>query len=293
MPTFLETNRSPVSIPNPDFQSIGAGLRATARVPIGSTLLTTFLHFTIAGVAATRAQIEAQVSIVRITVDAENKFDLTGVQACALADFYRTGIIANGILPIFWARPWMREIANVDAPGLGLAEADSASIEITLAAGATIDAIRAIHESVAGEPLGAHPVYLRQNFLFSSTGQFEITDLPRNPLFSLFALHVQCDPSTITDVEVVADNVQILKGTVAELNERYLLDTSPRKVQDSHATPANRFFSLDWTYRNRGSDPLPLNMQDWRIRLTFNAAPNTLPIVFEQLRVAPSKGRQA
>lgn len=297
MPTFLEVNRTPALVQNPDFQGIGANQRATARIPVGSTLLATHLRFTIAGTAATDVQVAAQVSRVRVSLDAENKLDVTGAQLLALIRFYRgsaaANAFANGIATVFWHRPWMAEIMNQDAPALGLADVNSATIEVTLAAGATIDGIKAYHETVAGEALGAHCVVLTQNYSFSAAGVQEITDIPRDPLYGLFSVHIQQSPAIIDRVELLADNVVLMEaGTAGEAQSGPNLIHARYAEYDGFRTPQTGWTHIDFTYRNRGGDVLPLLMQDLRLRITWNTAPSgsIVPLVYEQLRIAPVKG---
>lgn len=288
MPTFLEINRTPGFIRNPDFQSVSAGARATARIPVGSTLLTSFLEFKkTGGVTMSEAEIAADVQEIRFTVDAETKLQLTGRQAIDIAKFYGQ-TISDGILPLNWARPWMADIGNQDAPALGLLEANSANIEVQFVGGSITVSLILTHETVAGEPLGTHIVYLKQSYNFNATGTQEITDIPRDPLYGLFAMHVQQTDTYLDRIEILADNIQILDANPATLKARYGRYNPQR-------TPQSGWLHLDFSYRGRGADVLPLNMQDFRIRLTWNTAPtgSVVPIVYEQVRVAPSKGKPA
>jgi hypothetical protein len=289
--SFINTNRSPALIRNPDFQGIGAGQRATARIPVGPTLLISYLTFTKnAGVAMSEAEIIASVDEVRLTIDADTKVQMSMAQLIAQDRFYQGNtIIANGVVPLYFERPWMFEIQNQDAPAYGLADANSANIEISQSAGSVITGIKMEHEQVAGEPLGTHTVYLRQVYNFSAAGLLEITDIPRDSLYALFAAQVFIDKTKVDRVEILADNIQILDATVAEIEARYLNITAGKR------TPQAGLLSLDFAYRGRGADVLPLNMQDFRVRLYLNAAPtgNIVPIVYEQVRVAPIKGKPA
>lgn len=290
MPTFMDLNRTPAFIRNPDFQGVAPGARATARIPVGSTLLTSFLEFKKGAgplVAMSEAEIIADVAEVRLTIDAETKLQFTGAQIVALVKFYGQ-TIANGILPLNWARPWMGDIGNQDAPAYGLAEANSANIEVQFVAGSITTSLVLTHENVAGEPLGTHVVYLRQGYNFSATGVQEITDIPRDPLYGLFAMHIQQSDTILDRIEILADNIQLLDANPNTLKARYGRYT-PQRV------PQTGFTHLDFAYRGRGADVLPLNMQDLRVRLTWNTAPvgSLVNILYEQVRVAPSKGKPA
>lgn len=283
MPSFLDLNRSPSLLENPRFEGIAPGGRATARIPVGATLLNAFLRFSIAGVAATPAQIAAQVTRIRLIVDANILIDASGSNLVDIANFYRPNAVANGILPLYMARDWMQEIQAQDGPAYGLGDAASANIEVQFAAGSTIDAISYRNETVAGEPLGAHTVTLSQQYNYTAAGLIEIADIPRNPNYGLFAMHLFTPKANITNIQIVADNALLLDAAPSEIEARYNLFVGSR-------TPQANALALDFTYRNRAADILPLTMQDMRLRINFTVAPGNFPIVYEQARVAPVKG---
>ncbi len=109
--TFEQINRSPYIVQNVPFQGIGAGLIANAIIPVGQTYLESLLYMTIAGVAATRAQINAQVEYVQALVNGIEMWQLSGNELAALAEFYNTGVVGDtGYLSIFYERPWMLEL---------------------------------------------------------------------------------------------------------------------------------------------------------------------------------------
>ena len=291
MPTPYQLGRkTPLFTPNADFVgSYGNNGRITARIPVGPTYLSQQYLFTIAGGLATAAQISAQVALVRFLVDAEAKIELTGAELVALAEFYRPNCVGNGIVPMIFARPWQEIIENQDGPAYGTVGIDTVTVEVIFAAsGVTIDRAQLWSETIDAEPLGAHLVTVKQNYQFASTGTQEITDLPRNPNYRLYALHIT--PPTgatavLTNVELVADNVREIFGSPSQLHMRYRLQANPRVPQ------ATWPLQLDFAHRGRHLDSLPLVMQDLRLRLTWGtAAPTSFNIIMEQYRVAMDKG---
>lgn len=289
-PSFVGDYKGPVTVLNPAFTgAITTGEAISFRVPVGSTLLRSDLRFMVSSTPATLAQIVAQVARVRLTVDGEVKFDLTGTQAAMQANFYRNGSAATsltGILPLFWARPWMALIDNQDALAYGLEEADSAALEVTFTGTVTITAVSLTHKITAGEPLREHIVSSALPRSFGSAATEDIADLPRNDLFSIYALHIETTTTYIDNIEILADNNRVAYwNSIASLNEDYLDQGIGRTVQTGYA-------SIDFCRRNRHIDALPLTMKDLRVRVGWNTAPNAYKIVMEQFRIAPSNTKR-
>ncbi len=288
--SFVTDYKGPVTVLNPAFSgTIATGNTISFRVPVGSTLLRSDLRFMVSSTPATLAQIVAQVLRVRLTVDGETKFDLTGTQAAAMANFYRNGSAATsltGILPLLWARGWMLFAENQDALAYGLAEADSAALEVTFTGTVGITDCTLTHSISAGEALGEHIVSSALPRSFSSAATEDIADLPRNPMFSLYALHIQTTVSYIDTIELLADNNRVAYwNSLPSLQEGYLDQGIGRTVQTG-------FASLDFCRRNRHIDALPLTMNDLRVRIGWNTAPSSYSVIMEQFRIAPSNTRR-
>lgn len=285
---FLNDYKGAIFDQMPDFTNIGAGLKALCRPALGQSYLWMEFLFTIAGVAATKAQILAQVANIRILVDGVVKFELSGTDAVYLAEYYRPGpggtgcVGATGVLPIFFARPWMEDLRNQDAPAWGLLGIDSFTIEITLAGGATINAIGGYAYTTENEGLGDHIVTTRLNRNYGSTGLENINDLPLDPSWSMFSAHF-VTATVINFVEILADGARVIYGPPAVLNHRLLYPTSARLVQAGY-TP------IEFAARNRNIDSLPLTMGKLSIRPTWNAAPTSYGIITEVVQQANVKG---
>lgn len=272
----------------PDFQNIAANAKAICRPALGQTYLMMLFYFTIAGAAATKAQIQAQVSNIRVVVDGITKFELPGTDAIYIAEYYRPGVVGTGcvgntgILPIFFARPWMEALQNQDAPAYGLAGIDSFTVEITLAVAATINGIAGFCYTTENEGLGEHIVTTKLGRSFGSASLETINDLPLDPDWTLYALHFQT-ATVINQIEILADGARAVFGTPAVLNKRLECMNSPRLVQAGY-TP------VDCTPRNRNIDAVPLIMNRLSIKPTWNAAPGAYGLITEVVQKAPVKG---
>lgn len=281
--TFLNDFKGAILDQMPDFTNIGAGLKALCRPALGQAYLWMMFFCTIAGTAATKAQLQAQVSNIRVVVDGVVKFELSGTDAIYLAEYYRPNCVgATGIIPIFFARPWMEDLRNQDAPAYGLAGVDSFAVEITLAGGAAINAIQGFAYTTDNEGLGDHIVTTRLGRNNGSAGLETINDIPTDPNWSMYAMHI-VTATQINLLEVLADGARVVYGVPAVLNQRLVYPTSPRGVQAGY-TP------LEFCPRNRNVDTLPLTMNKFQTRVTWNAAPNAYGIITETVWQAPVKG---
>lgn len=278
MGDYLNTRRSPIITPNPDFENVGAGKRAIARVPVGATYLESFLEATVAGVAATAAQLKSDIEYVRITLNSKEKWNLTGAQLYAFDEFFRTGVIgATGIMPLFFRRAWMQTIANQSGPRYGTADAQSMVVEVKLAGGAVIDGLKLFHRQEGASLLGTHNTLLSENRPYAAIGTQQIFDLPRDPQTRMFGMHIKTDETHVTRIVLKADNFTELDVTVAELKRIYAIESSPRAWQTG-------FVHLDFTARNLFDDTIPMTMDKLELAITYDAAPGNVPILMDIAR---------
>lgn len=280
MGAFENANRSPFVVQNVPFQGIGAGNIANAIVPVGQTYLESLLFFSIAGVAATRAQINAQVEYIQILINGIEVANLTGNEWAALAEFYKTGIVGDtGYLPLFYERPWMQELVVQRGFAYGMVGQNSFQFNVKLAAGATIDGISLCHRvDPVSEPLGRHVEIRKQSHTFASTGQDRIIDLPQKDYSSnpdaIAAIHLECTKANISNLIVRCNKVELWNGTVGQLEKFY-------RMASDYRTPQSLFLSLDFTNRNWLRDQLPDTMDTLEVIPTWTVAPNTFPILIE------------
>ncbi len=277
MSGFLENHRVPLLNKNADFQGVAAGGTATARLPVGTTFLDVLIIATVAGVAATRAQVIASFNQVRFLVDGKEKVTLTGTQFVALVEFYETGSIGDTGL-VWWPfqRPWMQEVANQLAPAYGMVGKDSFQIEIDLDAAASVDGLKlSRYTHPIAENLGSHIQVRRITPNFGATGDQFFDDLPKDPRERLYAMHIQCTVANLARIQIIADDAKIIDTTPAQIHQRYKYATHRR-------TPQTGFVHLDFCNRGLDVDALPLSMKTLQMILTWeNAAPNAFPIIME------------
>lgn len=287
--SFASDNRSPIMKRIAGaITGVGAGQVAIAKIPPGVTYNEIAIQCTIGAGEATRANLEAMITQLRLTVSGVEKWTLTGKQLIAIVEFYRSGTIGDsGYLVIPFERLWMFSTAAALDPAYGTLGESSFQLEITQSGGSTIDAMNLwARISPVAESLGAHVKMVRLTPNIAATGVYYYPDLPKTPglaagnpgLQYLYALHFEVPVvANLTNIAYVADEIRVVDVPPAFLNQLYIEANPSRTVQT-----AKGFVHLDFANRGYDGDGIPLNMNSQILELTFdNAAPNGVTIIAE------------
>lgn len=285
---FAAALRTPYVAQNVPFTGIGAGNIANAILPVGQTYLASLLYFSVAGTAATRAQINSDVEYIQLLLNGVEVANLSGNFWATLAEFYRSGIVgATGYLPLNFERQYMQELAVQRSFAWGTAKQSSFQINVKLAAGAVIDAITLCHRiDPRVEVLGRHVEYRQMSHTFGSTGQDRIIDLPHADYSaqpdSLAALHLVVTKANISNLIIRADKSELWNGTVGQLEKFYKFASDAR-------TPQSTMLSLDFLNRNWLADQLPLSMDTLEVIPTWTSSPGTYQMIMEVMTGTPGE----
>lgn len=272
----------------PTFRGIAANSIASVIMPLGVTYQSIQLRFTIAGVPATEAQIKAQVTKIKGTIDGDPKFDASSTELLALMNFWngaKSGItnVIDGVMTLHLSRPWEQEIVAQDGPGYGCATGvpggvNSFQLEVTLDAGATIDNIEGFAEVTNAEPLGRHWTLRRIVDNQAASGDKVLSDWNPGVDYSIYAMHVDQTGgtgNTITDIALAVDQVEeIQKAKYGVIKAQFQRTGQQQQTGFTHI-PFNR--------RGRPLEGLPMVFQDMRLTLTTSAAMNNFNVLLEQL----------
>jgi hypothetical protein len=286
---YLATRSFPLLQQNGDASvPPGANARAVFRIPVGPSYISSYLLLLkAAGAAATRAEMDVQIVLAKIYVDGDTAWEMTGLQATAMAEFYHPGSTANGILPFFFADFLLEDPTNIDGSAWGTAGLDTLALEITYSAAPTILTHALYHNIVAGEELGAHLRWQRFSYNYAAIGTLEIDNIPRDPKDSIYAIHISPPTGTtavLTNFEIICDTAREVYATPNIIHARYKEGLYGRTVQ------ALWPLHLDFSWRGRHADRMPLLMGDLRLKLTWGtAAPNQFDVLVQRYRVQPSK----
>jgi hypothetical protein len=278
---WSQENRSPILKKLVGIVSgVGANQTAVLKIPPGATYTDLVIQCTIAGVGATRVQLETFLTSMRLTVSGVEMWTLTGKQLIAIIEFYNTGLIADtGILTIPFERLWMDTQLSQTTPNYGTLGESSFQLEITQSGGSTID-LMTVYGRIdpVQENLGGHIMMKRLTPNIGSVGKYIYPDLFKKPGCFLYALHIEVPVvANLTNIAYVADEVRLVDFAPAVLNQLYLTGTARRTIQN-----AKLFVHLDFCSRGFDSDAVPLTMGTQILELDFaNAAPNQVNIIAE------------
>lgn len=295
---FLLTNKSPVRREIPGIVTgVGASQTAVIKVPYNSTYSCLEIRCTIAGVAATRAELEAMIGEIRVALSGTNVETLSAKQLIAITEFYRTGETGDtGVLVFDFQRLWMLGAAAQQNPAWGTLAETSFEIQIDQVAASTVDLMRvyATFESTASE-LGNYIRRVRMSPPVTAIGHRFIADLPKFPNSALYAIHIECSvPANLTDVRFAADGLDLVNLPVVMLNRAYLKANPGRTIQNAIRTASDGttsgFVHLDFASRNFDDDAVMMDYEEHVLDLTYaNAAPTIHNIIMEIASNQPSK----
>jgi hypothetical protein len=251
---------------------IGAGQTATMSIPTGLTYLALHIVAKNNGVAVTNWG--TFFSEIRLSLDGVVKYRVTGNECAMLADYYGWNTEA-GILPIPFARDYLRNANQESYLAWGTKGLESFTAEFDIAAGVVAPTMSVYATRGPGEPLGQHVEVNNQVFQVSSAGEIEFSDFPR-VMGGLMALHI--DTAAITDVATISDQVRLMElpvalaRVIAEGKARW-----PRTWQTGQT-------HIDYHLRDRLEDIVATMVQDLRIRLTTTSgAIGARRMVFEKI----------
>lgn len=279
---YQSIRQTPKLLPMPTFRNLGAGSTASIVMPAGLTYHAVLFRCTIAGVEATAAQIIAQISKIRFILTGDPKIDASGAELAMLARFWNTrngtDPVNGGILPVWLARPGMMEIDAQDGAAWGTADQGSFSIEVTLAGGATIDAIDVRGFVTRPEALGRHICLRRSPDNQGAAGTKLFTDFGNPSVeYQLLALHIDKAAGAagpITAIVLKADQVDEWDAPYASIQNLLPIYELAQQTGYCH---------LPFAMRGRPLDSLPLVMNDARLLITTSAALNNFNVLQERI----------
>lgn len=271
-------------IPGAAQQQPSSGGTVVVNLPLW-TWLRLGLYHTIAGVAATRAELVAQVLQIIITISGREVWRGSAAQLIAIQQFYAetdTQTTYPGFINLDFLRNWLADATRGMDASVGLADQNAFQIELTYAVGATINGIAVYGvRSQQPQPTGTATRIVRASASISALGVFTFPDLPL-PRAGDVLLAIHTFPpvvANLTNLAYIADETRIIDEPPLVLNRTAAEAHPPRSPQG-----ANGMVSIDFTAINALSGQgIPLGeIGSHTLELTFaNAAPGTVPILCE------------
>lgn len=259
----------------PSFQAVNGGQTAICNLPLGMTYHQILLRYQAdegAGVVdATEAVFKDDLTEIRLIVDGDTKVQLSGTELVGLLEYYGL-TIEDGVLPVLFSRPWQRTMEGEDELAYGTADVQTMSLEVDIKAGTTSPSLTGFAVKGPNAPLGRHLAIRRYGQTYAgAAGEFEISDIPRGP-YAQLATHFTTDKVSRVEVEA---NQRIVYEADTQIAKAYFAQTA-RVLQTG-------FTHVDFAATNRLGDALPLNLQDFRYRLTMTGAEPSFKAIVERV----------
>lgn len=268
----------------PSMLGIAAGNKAAINIPTTGTHYALFLEcLSAAGVPLTRAQIIADVGDIVIRIDGTEIYTCTATFILDLQKYYGDAIGAgnvNGYIPIYFAPMHLPSFAERSVYALGTNNIGVISVEVNILGIAVLAAIN-VYSEVTPEvrPLGQHIRIKRFPQVFGSTGEQEITTLPKEGNSVAYkALHIEVPgATTITNA-----TVKIGGNAIFDQVKQGLCDMMLRKELRTAQTD---YYHIDFAKNRDLTSFLPMaGVQDFRQSIIWaTAAPTNYNIYAEQI----------
>ncbi|MDH4379169.1 MAG: major capsid protein P2 [Vampirovibrionales bacterium] len=269
------------------FEAIQSNGVATCRVPTTGRHYAHRLHFkTSAGANLTQAEIESQVTLIKVKINGVTTHEAPPAVFHMLQKYYgdaKGATIVPGVLLIDYCRRHLTLPAERKQMALGMQGVDTFTIECytgTLSNLAVID-FNASIENVES-PLGPHYRLLSNPQYKNTTGEHQISDLPKAPNAALLAYHISLGsvPGVLSEVSLIADNVNLF--------ERQAPTVTQQVLEDAGRNPQSGYYHIDFNLNNEvlGLFPWTQNkrtVQDWRLTPNWSTAPNDFKVYTEQV----------
>lgn len=243
-------------LPNPS--AVGAGQTATLSIPVGLTYFGLDVVMTNNGADVTDWSI---ITELRLSLNGRVKVSASGAFLATLADYYGWSRAA-GILPIRFARDYLRTAIQENYLAWGTADLDSFTLEIEIAATAVAPTVNIYAARGIGTPLGQHVEINSHAFEIASAGEREFSDFPRVQ-GGMLALHL--DTAAVDAVDTIRDQVR-----VQELTAPMMKALAQGKGRWPRSWQAG-FTHMDYHLTDVLGHILPTDAQDLRLRIYSQA----------------------
>lgn len=268
------------------FNGVGANQNANLSVPVGGPTYGGFyFEHSHAGALATEAQFAANITSIKVKLDGDSLIDMSGAQLIKLNDYYGYPQI-TGYIPLLFARPEFLDPAEVKRFALGTAGVGSLTVETKVAAGVVSPELKLHGQILSGAPRPAGQLIRIRSTSQSAeaaAGIREIHDLPvtdpngRDPGRGLKAIHIESGNIDSHDIELNGATITEAPKALSDL----VADVAA--FQTVSRTPQTDVYSVDFA-GNRYTGMVPMSgVQDFRLKLKFNAAQASYNVMTEEV----------
>jgi len=253
--------------------NVAAGGTATIQVDPTGTFYGLRPYYTRTGVAATPAEIASDIKQVRVYLDSNTQWELTGAQLQAINKAHGINP-SDGEIPLWFTEPWRTTEAAEDLKAWGMLGISQFSVEIDIDAAATNPGLTCLqYKTPNPAQLGEIRKFKRQTVQVSGTGDLVIPNLTRNE--RQLALH--CNTTNISNIKVKVAEIEQLNMSPTRLHsiaaeQGYIPQTGWTHIAFDHR---NRILeSLDpFILQQNGTFP-PRAPLAWDVTLNMSVAAN-------------------
>lgn len=262
----------------PDATGVASNTVATAQIPsIGTIYALRYRFLTAAGVELTVATIKTECTRIVVRMDSKILIDSTPTFLFDRQLYYggSTGWTnTNGIVPYDFARSQLLFPAEKMQLALGTNNIGQMTVEFTMGAAITTAKIE-VHALMTYEsrPAGPHIRLHKFPQNFGTTGDQEVTTLPRDPGTGYYALFIEKSTGTIDKVTVYVDGNEVLDQVPTLVNTN---------VQAQYYRSAQAAYyvvdfglndeALNFLKMDKGTPGAPQTVQDFRVKITWSGA---------------------
>lgn len=202
---------------NHEQKTLSTGAIATLSIPAGGKITSLALaFFTGAGAIVTEAQVRAEISTIRLTLNGQ---DVVNASPAQIYDLYEAlgvrvespaglaGVVELNIGRLIFVDPILRDV-------FGYGTADVSSIQVAVTAGtlSAIATVQAVTERLpVNEKLGTYCKYINYAVSFNSTGDNTVDTLPRDLNSAYIALLIDSGASGVMTHSEVRVNSQTIR----------------------------------------------------------------------------------
>jgi len=273
-----------------DWQIPVASGRVTFPIDTAKNVHAVNMFWTIAGVAATEAEMAAQIGMIRVYVGGKRMWEMTAAQILALHHYYHdkdTAIVFAGQLPIKLT-PAMLPLTDATkgyAYGM-LSDRDKSKrntfvIEVNMTAGPiTVDAceMELEYDDEPADTIKYHVRWIPYGTTWPAASRQTLDQIAHESnALAVLGYHI-VTAGTVTRVEHVVNDADVISDRPLGLNNMDLL-TAGR-------SPQAGFVHLDYATKNDPKAFLDISrLVNEYLRLTWSVAPNGYTILVQQLCV--------
>lgn len=234
-----------------DFSSVGANQRATLDIAPGPVFHGLFFEFKRGGALATQAQMEADISLIRLKLNGKVQREFTPAQLFKILAAYNQPIV-TGYLYVPFSEPWARTPLGEDGLAWGTGEGvETFQISVDIAAGVPSPELKAFAEvSYEKRAIGFIKKWRSNQVPITKTGINSYSP-EIQPLDSYAAIH--CFSASISNVEVETDRNERFEGSKTFLDALY---------RQKGITPQAGVTHIMFNQTGRPEDALPMVVVD-------------------------------